>query len=743
MRHVRGIWLGATAVALLASSAAGQTPARPWLDPARSPDERARLAVAAMTLDEQIAMLHGGMPKAMPKPWPADLIPGAGYVPGVPRLGIPALRETDAGLGVTNQDGMREGDVATAFPGALAIAATWDPATAYEGGAVIGREARAKGFNVLLAGAVNLVREPRNGRNFEYPGEDPLLAGVIAGEAIRGTQDQKIISTIKHFALNAQETGRKVLDARIGWGALRESDLLAFQIAIERSDPGSVMCAYNKVNGEYACENDYLLNRTLKQDWGWKGWVMSDWGAVHSTARAALNGLDQQSGEQLDFDVFFGAALKQAVATGQVPKTRLRDMNVRILRTMFAKGVVDAPAEPGGTIDYDAHGKVTQAAAEKSFVLLKNERGALPLARGLKRIAVIGPHADKGVLVGGGSSEVIAPDGPAHREPPPYGGLSTGWTRKLYHKSSPLEAIRGEAPRAEVLFDDGSDPRRAAALARRADAVLVFVEQWATEAADVGADLALPGAQDALVAAVAATGTPTTVVLQTGGPVHMPWLEEVEGVLQAWYPGSRGGQAIARVLFGSVEPAGRLPITWPTSEKQLPRPVLDGYAHQVGAPLVEENHLPDFPVGYREGADVGYRWFEKQNHKPLFPFGHGLTYTSFTYDDLRLTGGERPTVRFTVRNSGGRKGTEVAQVYARPPMPGAARRLIGWQRVELRPGEARTLEITADPRLLGRFDMATNSWNVPAGELRVEVGRHAGDAALSGVTKVQAATLKP
>jgi beta-glucosidase len=405
--------------------------------------------------------------------------------------------------------------------------------------------------------------------------------------------------------------------------------------------------------------------------------------------------------------------------------------------------VVDAPAQPGGRIDYEAHGAVSQAAAEKSFVLLKNERAALPLARGLKRIAVIGAHADKGVLVGGGSSEVIAPGGPAHREPPPYGGIATGWTRKLYHKSSPLAGIKAEAPGAEVVFDDGSDPARAAALARSADATVVFVEQWATEAADVGPDLGLSGNQDALVSAVAAAGKPTIVVLQTGGPVHMPWLGEAEGVLQAWYPGSRGGPAIARVLFGSAEPSGRLPITWSASTAQLPRPVLDGYAHQVAHPHVEEAHLPDFPVGYREGSDVGYRWYDKQKHKPLFAFGHGLSYTTFAYDGLKLTGGDRPSVRFTVRNTGGRKGVEVAQVYARPLLPDAVRRLIGWSRVELKPGESRTVEVTADPRLLGYFDMATNSWRVPGGELEVEVGRHAGDAQLKGRATLRTATLKP
>ena len=336
---------------------------KPWMDKSLSPDQRAALLIEQLTLDEMISLVHGPMPAMLDTP-PADAAMGAGYIPGVARLGIPALNETDASLGIANPRKIRKGDGATALPSGLALASTWDPELAYAAGAMVGSEARDKGFNVLLGGGANLTREPRCGRNFEYLGEDPLLAGVLAGEAIKGAQSNDIVCTIKHFALNDQETCRHVVNAEIDEGALRESDLLAFQIAIERGDPGSVMCAYNKVNGEWAGENDFLLNQVLKRDWGYPGWVMSDWGAVHSTAKAVLAGLDQESGEQLDRQVYFGTLLKDAVEQGEVPFERLSDMVHRILRSLIDKGVFDRPAEHRPT-DYEANAKVAQAAARR------------------------------------------------------------------------------------------------------------------------------------------------------------------------------------------------------------------------------------------------------------------------------------------------------------------------------------------------------------------------------------------
>jgi beta-glucosidase len=406
------LMIGASA-GVLASTACAQAPAapaaRPWLDPKLDADARADAALKAMTQDEKLTVIFGFFGAEMGDKYKRvpDALPGsAGYVPGIARLGIPAQFQTDAGVGVATQGGEPNKRERTALPSGMATTATWNPRLAQAGGAMIGAEARASGFNVMLAGGVNLVREPRNGRNFEYGGEDPWLAGKMVGAQIKGIQSNAIVSTIKHYALNGQETGRFVLDARIGEAEARTSDLLAFQFAIEDSDPHSVMCAYNRVNGDYACENDFLLNKVLKQDWGYKNYVMSDWGAAHSSAKAVNAGLDQESaGDAFDTQPFFKGPLKDALAKGEVSQARLDDMARRVLRGLFASGVVEKPVKIA-PIDYAAHAKVTRADAEEGVVLLKNDKGLLPLLSTAKKIAVIGGHADVGVLSGGGSSQV-------------------------------------------------------------------------------------------------------------------------------------------------------------------------------------------------------------------------------------------------------------------------------------------------------------------------------------------------
>ena len=357
------------------------------------------------------------------------------------------MRESDASLGVAYISGLRH-DGATPLPSGLATAATFNPEMAYQGGAVAGQEAGRIGFNVLLAGGVDLTRDPRNGRNFEYLGEDPLLAGTMAGEAIRGTQDQHIVSTIKHYALNDQETGRQVANAQISEAGARESDLLAFEIAIERGHPGSVMCSYNRVNGVYACENDFLLNTVLKHDWGYPGWVMSDWGAVHSL-QAALKGLDQESGEQIDRQVFFNKPLAAAIVTDPAYAARLDDMDHRILRSMYAVGVMDHP--PVKTpLDLEAGAAVARKDADQGIVLLRNEGGLLPLAASAKAILVIGGHADAGVISGAGSSQVAPPKGPAVTEDMGGEGALPQIRKALYMPSSPLEG--GQAADRDAKF---------------------------------------------------------------------------------------------------------------------------------------------------------------------------------------------------------------------------------------------------------------------------------------------------
>lgn len=711
---------------------------------------RASALVARLTREEKLLLVHGYFPPMADRTPGAplsEMIPSAGYVPGIPRLGIPALRESDASLGVANQVEQRRGDVATALPSSLATAATFDPGIAYAGGVMIGSEARAKTFNVLLAGGVNLTRDPWAGRNFEYLGEDPLLAGVMAGEHIRGVQSNAIVSTIKHFALNSQETGRMIMDARLDEAALRESDLLAFQIAIERGRPGSVMCAYNRVNGDYACENDFLLNQVLKRDWAYPGWVMSDWGAVHSTEKAAINGLDQQSGQELDRQIYFGAPLTEAVETGRVSEARLDDMVRRILIGMIETGMMDAPVvTTEQPIDYDANAEVAQRAAEAGIVLLRNEGGALPLRADVRRIVVIGGHADVGVLSGGGSSQVRSVGG-APIEIPLTSGAAASFARLTYHASSPLNAIRALAPDAEVVFVTGDDAAAAARAAHEADAAVVFATQWTTEAQDVE-NLSLPNGQDALIAAVATANPKTTVVLETGGPVLMPWINDVAAVVQAWYPGQRGGEAIARILFGQVNPSGRLPITFPRSAEQAPRPAVPGLealkasdaAANAGAGSAVG--FEPFIVEYAEGSDVGYRWYERERHSPLFPFGHGLGYTRFEYSDLKIEDGDRLQVSFRVANVGDREGADVPQLYVAGE-GGAPRRLAGWSRVSLRPGESREVVITAEPRILAEYDTAAPGWRIAAGIYRVHIGRNALDTALGGEADLSSQALKP
>jgi beta-glucosidase len=706
---------------------------RPWMNSALPPEQRATLILAAMTFDEKIALLHGPMAMAFgPYKVPEGAVGSAGYIPGNARLGIPALQESDASLGVTNPALVRGvGDMSTALPSSLALAATFDPAIAYAGGEVVGTEARAKTLNVQLAGGANLLRDPRNGRNFEYVGEDPLLAGIMAGESVRGIQSAGIVSTVKHYALNGQEHNRMTADSVIGEADARESDLLAFQIAIERGKPGSVMCAYNLINGTYGCQSDWLLNQVLKRDWSYQGWVMSDWGAVEELGAFAA-GLDQQSGEQLDQKVWFDKPLKDAVAKGDIPMARVDDAVRRVLTSMFAAGLFDrAPAK--ADIDFATHAGVAQREAEEAIVLLQNRDGLLPLSAHAKRIAVIGGHADAGVPSGTGSSQVTNP----YREPGtplrsvPLGGegLVGSWANVVMHPSSPLASLRARFKGAEVTFDNGLYPRAAARAARGADVAIVFAYQPSGEGYDVP-DMSLPFGQDALIEAVAAANPNTVVVLQTGNPVLVPWAGEVGAIVQAWYSGQRGGEAIARVLTGEVNPSGRSPVTWPRDESQLPRPVIPGTGAGPNDPV-----KVDYTI---EGSDVGYRWFARQRLSPQYWFGHGLSYTAFDYSRLEVTGGESVTATVTVTNTGKKTGKDVIQLYLTGTPGGAERRLLTFEKVELAPGKSKRVTLTADPRVLAEYDIAQGGWSIAEGSYQVSVGSDAGTMKVSGSTRLAA-----
>ncbi|MET0744006.1 MAG: glycoside hydrolase family 3 N-terminal domain-containing protein, partial [Microvirga sp.] len=483
--------------------------AQPWENQELSPDQRAESVVRDMTDDEKFSWIS----QLLPVPGISLASPVAGaaaYYQPIPRLGIPARLETDAGLGVTNRSDARPGDVTTALPSMLLLGATFDPALAREAGAVIGREARARGFNVQLAGGANLIREPRGGRSFEYVSEDPLLTGLIAGHSVAGIQSERVVSTLKHLAVNAQEDGRVMASSNLGEAALRESDLLAFQLAVEAGRPGSLMTSYNLLNGEYTSESEFLINRVIKRDWGYPGWVMSDWGGTHSTEKAALAGLDVQSGAMMDAAPFFGRPLKDAVAAGRVKQARIDDMVHRILRSLFAVGAIGgAPKPDSAPAEAAAHRRVARKVAENGIVLLKNEGDLLPLSPDNRRILIVGAHADIGVVSGGGSSSVTPPG--SLRMP---GTNLMGFdTEKNYHPSSPLAAIRSEWP-GTVSYVDGSDPAAAAQRARDADLVVLFAEEWRTEALDARG-LSLPGHQDALIEAIATANPNTIVVLES------------------------------------------------------------------------------------------------------------------------------------------------------------------------------------------------------------------------------------
>jgi beta-glucosidase len=693
-------------------------------------DERARETEAQMTDEERFSLLVSVMGtndvvRERDQRIPEDVPMSAGYVPGVERLGVPPLLMSDASLGVTNP-GYRPGDTATALPAGIALGASFNPALARTSGAMVGREARSRGLNVMLAGGVNLARDPRNGRNFEYLSEDPLLSGVLAGEAIAGIQGEGVISTIKHLSLNCNETNRHWLDALIDPAAHRESDLLAFEIAIERGRPGSVMTAYNKVNGVYAGANRVLIEEILKGAWGYPGWVMSDWGAT-PTWDYALAGLDQESGAQIDVLMWdaesFTEPLRMAFAEGELPKERLSEMVRRILRSMYAVGIDRWEAgRPAARDDAAAHHAIALEGARQGIVLLEND-GILPLATDTPtRIAVIGGYAELGVPVGTGSSAVTPPGGYAAEVHIGGPGIM-GSARNLYLlPSSPVQELGTLMPEAQIEFDPGMTPAEAALLAARSDVVVVFVIRVEGEGFDLP-DLSLPWGQDAVIDAVASANPNTIVVLETGNPVAMPWREKVRAILQAWYPGQAGGQAIAEILTGAVSPSGRLPVSFPADLGQTPRPELPGLGTPWGTPTT---------IDYDEGAEIGYRWFAQEAQAPLYAFGHGLGYTTFEYGGLEVAAGDTVTATFTVTNTGRRDGADVPQLYLTSAAGDERMRLLGFERVELGAGESRRVTMTAEPRLLARYDGAAGEWHVAAGDYRVGVGRAADDLVLTG-----------
>ena len=685
-----------------------------------SPDERASMVLKELTLDEKISLVHGeGMP-GWGKPRPNEYLGngGAGFVLGVERLGIPMIQISDAAYGVRMS--AANGRYSTALPSNLASAASWDPQAACEYGALIGRELRAQGYNMSLGGGTNITREPRNGRTFEYLGEDPILAGTLVGNRIKCEQAQHVIGDIKHYAANDQESGRNEVNVLIGKRALQETDMLAFHIGIDIGDPGAVMCSYNAINNDYACENKYLLTDVLKKSWKFKGFVVSDWGATHSVVKASAAGLDNEEPE----DLFYGEPLKKAVQDGKVPVAELDEHVRRVLRAEFASGIVDFPKNRS-VVDVERGRETARQIAEQSSVLLRNEKNLLPLDRAkVHSIALVGAHADEAMMSGGGSAQV---------DPP--GATPPAWKAHVWFPSSPLKAISAKVPGATIKFESGENPNATAALAKQSDVVMVFAHQWTSEDFDLP-NLSLPDNQDALIDQVASANPRTIVVLETGSAVTMPWLDKVAGVLEVWYAGSKGADAVANILFGDVNPSAKLPMTFPRAEADLPHPKLivpPPGATGLEAVMKSGEAKPTFEVQYDEGLKVGYKWYDAEKKTPLFPFGFGLSYTTYAYSDLKVKPGKTTSLTFTVKNTGSRPGAEIAQVYAALPAEAGEppKRLVGWSKVHLAAGESKEVTVSVDHAYLSIFDEQAEGWKLMPGSYSFMVGGSSQDFPLS------------
>lgn len=733
-------------------------------------DQRAKAILAQMTLDQKIQIVHGhGMPNLLNGyaslresgmyEAPEGSLPDAvSYIPGIPALGIPDNNIVDSGSG-PNVPGQN----VTSLPAPISVAASWDPEVAKRAGQRTGLETRTLGFATALGGAgINLTRDPRNGRTFEYAGEDPVLAGEMAAQRIIGTQSQQVMMSLKHYAMNGSETDRFVNNSVVDEQTMRETELLGFEIAVEKGNPAYIMCAYNRVNDVYSCENDYLL-KTLKNDMGFQGMVQTDWGAHHSTVASALAGVDEEQPgiERSDYQIpsnlktFFGGGwfakkLSDAIAAGDVPLSRLDDMVFRKLRSMIITGVVDNPPPARKAIDQTSGNSDAYKIAAAGMVLLKNEQDALPLTKTTmagKKIAVIGMNADKGVLSGGGSGG----------SQPYYDNQVTDCLNDptsiyancpVFLGEAPLAAIQKEFPGATISYLSGEDLAAAEAAAANADVTLVFAGTWGNEGAD-NDNLSLPGPatdttgiftydQDALIAGVAAKAKKTVVVLEAGSAVKMPWLDQVDAVLDAWYPGQQGAYAIADILSGDVNPSGKLPLTFPQDESDLVMPNLPFNVGKnmspfglmilamepmlqpaIDAKLGAGSYWNMISVKYNEKLlSNGYKWMDANNIQPLFHFGHGLSYTSFDYSTISSAPAVDGSVNisFTITNTGSRAGAETAQVYASLPadVPGHAqppKKLVGWKKVELAAGASKTVTVNVPKKYISTWDAASKkSW---------------------------------
>jgi beta-glucosidase len=670
--------------ALAQSTAPANSPSndRPWMDQSLTPRNRAELLVHAMTLDEKISQIHMRDVHDFPR-----------EVVGIERLGIPAFKISNGPAGAGPGDS-RKPQPATALPAALAVAASWNPHLAETFGRIAAQEVASRGEHLLEAPGLNITRVPQNGRNFEYFGEDPFLSGRMGIAEVHGIQSAGIIAEPKHYDANNQEHDRKTINEVIDERTLREIYLPAFEATVKEANPGAIMCAYPSVNGQFNCENVHLLKEVLRGEWGFEGFVQSDYTATRNAVANATAGLDLAMKPD-----HYDAEMKAAIENGQVPESTLNTMLLRRFAVMFRLGWFDHPPTPG-PIPAQKNGAIARQIAEQSAVLLKNSGHLLPLSPAhLRSIALIGPYAGAAHTGGGGSSHVA----PLYTVTPSEG----------------LQKVAG--PGVHITYNDGADPQAAATLAKSAEVAVIMVGNKDHEGAD-RPNLSLPDQQDQLVSAVAAVNPRTIVVLKTGGPVLMPWLGQVPAVLEAWYPGEEDGNVVADLLFGNANPSGRLPMTFPKAEDETPAHTPQQYPGVNGTAI------------YSEKLEVGYRWYDSQKVSPLFPFGFGLSYTTFTFDHLRVlppaTG--KVTVSFDITNTGERDGEEVAQVYVVSPTSAGEppKQLRGFTKVSLRPRETQHIILTLDPRSFSVWNTDTKGWTQTPGTYQILVGQSSRDLPL-------------
>lgn len=703
------------AAALLAGTA---TVSRAQTDAAT--EKKITKLIKKMTLEEKIGMVHAS----------SSFTSG-----GVKRLGIPELTTSDGPHGVRVEHGRgwdvvpNADDAGTYLPTGNTLAATWNPQLGVAFGSVLGSEAKYRGKDVILGPGINIIRTPLNGRNFEYLSEDPFLISKMAVGYIQGVQAQGISACVKHFAANNQETNRDNIDVEMSERALREIYLPGFKAAVTIGKVNTLMGAYNQFRGQFCTHNDYLINKILKGEWGFKGVVMSDWGAVHDTKQALLNGTDLEMGTDLsmmphpDYNKFFMAdPALQMVKTGSVPVSVVDDKVRRILRVMFKTHMIGREKRTPGSYNTRDHQLTARKIAEEGIVLLKNEGHILPLSAGkIKTIAVIGENADRPNAYGGGSSQVKA-----KYEITPLQGL-----KNLLGTSVQLNYVQGyKIARGEKADDQMIE--QAAKAAEKADIAIVVggwthgydYNVWGDNAYDAESvdkpDMNMPFGQDELVRAVVRANPKTIVVLMGGGGIDMSrWVDRTPAIIQAFYPGMEGGTALAEILFGKVNPSGKLPMTLPKKLRDVPAEKLGEYPGKNGV------------VHYNDDIFVGYRYYDTYDVVPQFAFGHGLSYTTFKYDGLTVLNDK--TATFTIKNTGKVAGGEVAQLYVSKvgsTIKRPVKELKGFQKVFLKPGESRKITLTLDESAYKYYNEQRKQWVTEPGKYDILVGSSSRDLRL-------------